>query len=137
MNMDPDFITLQEAADYIGKSPQTVRRMIKKGDVHAHQMKLPQGFRYVLKKSELLPFRDFQKDDYSEEPFMAAVKSTLTSQNEQVTSQPSPASFDEREAHHSEKMFLIALIERLQKDLDYERKRPKSLLGYLMDWLVG
>jgi len=43
-----DYMTLSETAESLGKSAQTVRRMIKKGLLKAQRMRTPQGFNYVV-----------------------------------------------------------------------------------------
>ena len=43
-----DLLTIHEAASQLGKSPQTIRRMIKRGEIRARRVKTPQGFHYVI-----------------------------------------------------------------------------------------
>lgn len=234
--MKKDFLTLQEAAVLIGKSVQTVRRLIKKGDLKAQRIKTPQGFHYVIQRENLgiqmLPDSTIQNDDTE---LVEEERNVLTNQNENLTSQSKievqkkatnstidkntskvvdsehesfdvspkknevPAyneempEYDEKEknelmqpakakneaAHnnainkqkekiiekhieriiekviecdtcertkeqlkttmdrqYAEKMGLIRIIEKLQKDLDFERRKPRSLTGYLMDWFL-
>lgn len=52
--MNKDFLTLEEAAHALKKSTQTIRRMIKKGELQAQRIKTPQGFHYVVRRSEVL-----------------------------------------------------------------------------------
>ena len=52
--MNQDFLTLEEAARRLNKSTQTIRRMIKKGDLKAQRIKTPQGFHYVVTRDEIL-----------------------------------------------------------------------------------
>lgn len=52
--MENDTLTLQEAADLLGKSTQTVRRLIKKGDLQAQRIDTPQGFQYAVLKSSMV-----------------------------------------------------------------------------------
>ena|SRR3989338_5793593 len=49
-----DFLTLEEAAKGLGKSVQTVRRMIKRGELPAKRVKSPQGFQYVVNREDTL-----------------------------------------------------------------------------------
>ena len=51
--MNKDFLTLEEAAHTLKKSTQTIRRMIKKGELQAQRIKTPQGFHYVVRRSEV------------------------------------------------------------------------------------
>jgi len=46
------YFTIQEAADFIGKSTQTIRRMIKSGKFKAKRSRTPQGFNYAISKKE-------------------------------------------------------------------------------------
>lgn len=41
-------LTLQEAAELVGKSVQTIRRLIKRGDLRGQRVKTPQGFHYLV-----------------------------------------------------------------------------------------
>ncbi|KKU80155.1 MAG: hypothetical protein UY05_C0013G0004 [Candidatus Peregrinibacteria bacterium GW2011_GWA2_47_7] len=50
-----DFLTLEEAAKGLGKSVQTVRRMIKRGELPAKRVKSPQGFQYVVDREDVFP----------------------------------------------------------------------------------
>ncbi len=47
------FVSIQEAAAMMGKSVQTLRRLIKKGDIKTKRVKTPQGFNYVIELSDL------------------------------------------------------------------------------------
>ncbi len=170
--MDRDFLTLQEAAILLGKSVQTIRRMIKKGELKSQKIKTPQGFHYVIKKEDLgiqmFSNSPIQNDDPAEEE---AVEEDLTNQNEILTNQtavevhveadsepidknvpvevenPSPSLCEKCEEHenklsevlgsqHREKMALIRILGKLQSELDYERRKPRSFIGHLMDWLL-
>lgn len=48
-----DFLTLEEAAKGLKKSVQTVRRMIKRGEIPAKRVKTPQGFNYVVNREDV------------------------------------------------------------------------------------
>ena len=52
--MDTGTLTLQEAADLLGKSTQTVRRLIKKGELQAERVETPQGFQYAVFKASMI-----------------------------------------------------------------------------------
>lgn len=47
------FVSIQEAAGVMGKSVQTIRRLIKKGEIKAKRVKTPQGFNYIIELSDL------------------------------------------------------------------------------------
>lgn len=48
-----DFLTLEEAAKGLKKSAQTVRRMIKRGELPAKRVKTPQGYNYVVNREDI------------------------------------------------------------------------------------
>lgn len=171
--MIEDFITIQEAAEQLGKSAQTIRRMIKRGDLNAKRIRTPQGFHYVIprdtfekmevsgkvpevKNSPLLTTSD---DTVSmlhntlvqnyEIPEHKAENQMLTNQNQIPTNQTAQQPHNEAnngaidknelakllERHHHETLLMIGVIEKLQSELETERRRPKSFLGYFFDWL--
>jgi len=161
--MSKDFITIQEAAEYLGKSAQTIRRMIKRGDLNAKRIKTPQGFHYVLPREEIeyKPARPKVVEKTPEEMLDNTIveKSVeaqvieeiiqATSQNELLTNQqpvepqkqaPKPT-VDKSDViellnrHHKENILMLRIIDKLQRELDSERRRPKSLLAYFFDWL--
>lgn len=167
--MDKDYLTLQDAAVLLGKSVQTVRRMVKKGEIKAQRIRTPQGFHYVVKREDLgiqmLYNSPIQNGDTVEEE---AEKEVLTNQTEILTNQTDvethkKADFeaiDKKdddlssdpivensnnqvgsevfikiiEAQHAEKLFLIQILDRLQRELDCERRRPRTFFAYLIDW---
>lgn len=51
--MTNDFLTLEEAARLLKKSTQTIRRMIKKGELQAQRIRTPQGFNYTVTREQL------------------------------------------------------------------------------------
>lgn len=52
--MDHEVLTLQEVSALLGKSTQTLRRMIKKGELLAKRIHTPQGFQYAVYKQSLM-----------------------------------------------------------------------------------
>ena len=48
------YVSLQDAALLSGKSPQTIRRLIKGNNVRYRKYKTPQGFTYLVEKNALL-----------------------------------------------------------------------------------
>lgn len=154
--MDKKFLTLQEAAEKYGKSTQTIRRMIKRGDLKAQRIKTPQGFHYVIKRDqiknadEVLYSSPIQNEVMPQEE---AKEGHPTNQNEILTNQtviePVPELIipvvdksseilgEMLEQHHGERMALIHILEKLQAELDKERKKPRTLLAQLVDWVLG
>ncbi len=51
--MEKNYLSLQDAASLLGKSPQTLRRMIKRGEIKAQRMKSPQGFNYMVRIEDM------------------------------------------------------------------------------------
>ena len=183
MNFDDnEWVTLQEAAELIGKSVQTVRRMIKQGKLTSERVKTPQGFHYLVRRAglgssaktptktgkmvmenesgmlsespiQMLPDSPIQNKDLA---LVNQEKRVLTNQSDFLTNQNSielhidaeNEGVDKKslemseqwlktlEKHHEEKMALINILEKLQTELDAERKRPRSFLGHVMDWFT-
>lgn len=83
--MNKDFLTLEEAARALKKSTQTIRRMIKKGELQAQRIKTPQGFHYVVRRDEMMfsnsPIQNAEEAQYVEEI------PVLINQNENLTNQ--------------------------------------------------
>lgn len=92
--MENDFITIQEVARMMEKSIQTVRRMVKKGEISSQRVKTPQGFQYIVSRSDLAKMGySEQKEMFSDstiqttiqhsiDPHVDAEKSNSTNQNE-------------------------------------------------------
>lgn len=203
----------------MGKSPQTVRRMIKKGELDAQRIKTPQGFHYVVRRDavgvpkakrhvvmEEIPAATeeiVQKSVAVEAPIqmldnlyvqnppaplVEATETVLTNQTEILTSrnglevhkqadsegldksvaenvelraesqvESQPALQDNSQAelraeccaelraelqsvndmHHREKLGLFKIVDSLQAELDRERRKPRSLMAYFMEWLLS
>lgn len=94
--MNKDFLTLEEAARALKKSTQTIRRMIKKGELQAQRIKTPQGFHYVVRRADIL--NDVANDVVAdvfynspiqnvEEPEQIEEIPVLINQNENLTNQ--------------------------------------------------
>ncbi len=87
--MNKDFLTLEEAARLLKKSTQTIRRMIKKGELKAQRLKTPQGFHYVVRREEMpelmfsnSPIQNVEEPQYIEEiPVLINQNENLTNQN--------------------------------------------------------
>ncbi len=154
--MDKKFLTLQEAAEKYGKSTQTIRRMIKRGDLKAQRIKTPQGFHYVVKRdhiksadevlysspiqNEVMPQKEVQEDVLINQNEIPTNQHMVEPQAEPVI----PAIDKSAELlekmvgqHHSERMALINILEKLQAELDKEKRRPRTLLAQLVDWVLG
>ncbi len=54
--MAETLLSIQEAADLVGKSVQTIRRALKSKKLVAKRQKTPQGFNYLIKEETLLEF---------------------------------------------------------------------------------
>ena len=67
--MNQDFLSLDETARRLNKSTQTIRRMIKKGELKAQRIKTPQGFHYVVNKAELEPMLEAPQEPIVETMF--------------------------------------------------------------------
>lgn len=148
------FVSIQEAAAMVGKSVQTLRRLIKKGDLKAKRVKTPQGFSYVIelqdlpKEEETMVFYNspIQKPTT---PQQQAIYEPTPIQDEILTSRnPIIAQADEdfypldiqksEKLHnnkellkllddsHREKIFLMTLIQKLQEELRSERAKRDS-----------
>lgn len=192
--MLPELLKLHDAALLLDKSEQTVRRMIKKGEIEAKRMKTPQGFHYLIPSESLKAYASEQRENglqtelehdieggdflTSQQPVTTSQNDALISRNETLTNQTeNPTSQDQNltsqndvspsqqpvaasqssgqvnpheklmedaanfqdltKKHHDEKMALYRILEKLQVELDQERKKPRSLFAYFMDWLLG
>jgi len=196
--MDKKFLSIHEAAEYIEKSTQTIRRMIKRGDIQAQRVKTPQGFHYVVAAEDLVVFKKKSKKlvkkmlsnspiqvwdnspiQNEETPQIEALDAVLINQNKMLINQhsfgvheeannqaidkfeesiptnqteevpvtePGKPLIDKIELNdgqfwellkkqHEEKMMMLGILERLQMELDFEKKRPRSFFAHLMDWL--
>ncbi|MBU0981863.1 helix-turn-helix domain-containing protein [Patescibacteria group bacterium] len=81
--MNDDYVTLQEAARIMRKSEQTLRRLIKKGELQAQRVKTPQGFHYIVSKeglSEIGPPE--QESMFSSSPIQNVVTALEDEENE-------------------------------------------------------
>lgn len=134
-------LTIHEAAKKMGKSVQTLRRMIKRGLLPHEQIRTPQGFSYLIPQEALtgraLPFSE-------PTPQTLAVDSVDSSDHYEVAVEmKTPLKRGEMpclpEIHraHQEQVFLMGVIENLQQELDREKKRPKSFLARLFDYLYA
>jgi len=153
--MGQDVLTLQEVAELLGKSTQTIRRMIKKGDLKAQRIRTAQGFQYGIYREQVqestghLPIQS--PSHRAEERLAEAPVQVLTSQldtrDEAMVTQEDIESFLENDFYvlepqnrqteleefkqhldnqHREKMLLIHILEALQVELREERAKPKS-----------
>ena len=125
-------VTLNEAADRMGKSVQTLRRMIRKGELQTERIETPQGFQYWVhvETTEAAP-----EPEPHIEPEVELVQPEMP--KPEPMPQPAPEPVRPSIEAHEERMFFLRLIERLQNELDYERKKPRSLFGILADWWTG
>lgn len=77
--MAGEFLSLQEVADELGKSTQTIRRMIKKGEIRAERIRTPQGFQYAIERGALGNTRPVREPNPS--PARMDMEEKLTSQD--------------------------------------------------------
>jgi hypothetical protein len=229
--MQKDYLTLQDTAVMLGKSVQTVRRMIKRGDLKAQRIRTPQGFHYVVDREDLgIEVFSNSPIQNADRGLAEAEKTVPTNQNGIPTSQSEVEAHteaaseaidkkdgdvveievtnekiekenvktrkaetctcecdelkaacqalseqiqdlavraDERKAEreaqrakrkaegqarreflelkmkaclvtqHREKMSLLRVIERLQGEMESERRKPRSFFAYLIEWLFS
>ncbi|QQR54644.1 helix-turn-helix domain-containing protein [Candidatus Peregrinibacteria bacterium] len=154
--MDEGLLTLQEAADLLGKSTQTVRRLIKKGELSAKQVQTPQGFQYAVSKASMalrfprLQIQQIERVEIPGYPPLQEVSSKpevfLENDYYVLESTPLPHPLDTAldketvssrqlfelvQLAHKEKLILITILERLQAELQHERQRPKSSFQWI------
>lgn len=82
-----DFVTIEDAARALNKSAQTVRRMIKKGELPAQRVKTPQGFNYIIRKEDVYP----DGENVSRKIEEADGRGTLIEKREEVFSDVQPS----------------------------------------------
>lgn len=175
MNPHSEYLTLQEAADLLGKSTQTVRRLIKRGELTAQRIQTPQGFQYAVLRNSLAgrpmvaPFRteEMPSPNPIASPAATPVPEPMPAPSHEPEPIPVPPLRDEPEMYlendyfvlqpspvqnaiqnhndgletrqlmelvhmaHKEKVMLITILERLQAELEQERKRPKGLFQWV------
>lgn len=153
--MGQDVLTLQEVAELLGKSTQTIRRMIKKGDLKAQRIRTAQGFQYGIYRGQVQESTGHAPiqppSQRTEERLVEAPVQVLTSRldtpQEAMVTQEDIESFLENDFYvlepqnrqteleefkqhldnqHREKMLLIHILEALQVELREERAKPKS-----------
>jgi excisionase family DNA binding protein len=157
VDTDTDFLTLQEAALILKKSVQTVRRLVKNGEIPAQQISTPQGFHYLIPKDILRNNQRPTHMNLQEEKVVLTTRNPdPTTQDENLTTQnPNPTSQTDSElpvlttqneipttqnlerilvGHFQEKQFLYRVLNQVQTELEYERRRPRSLFAYLAEW---
>ncbi len=149
--MKEPYISLQEAANILGKSTQTVRRMIKRNEIPSQQVKTPQGYQYVIPR-EALGFEpeEMLSESTIQTPIQHVILPQLDEpkinppiQNEVLINQhrfeelmeANLAALDKLSKIHEEKAYLYRLIERLQAELDREVRRPRTFFSAVMDWI--
>lgn len=170
MNPHSEYLTLQEAADLLGKSTQTVRRLIKRGELTAQRIQTPQGFQYAVLRNSLVgrpivasfqaeempppnltpvpepmhepmhepepvpapPLRDEPPEMYLENDYFvlqpSPVQNAILNQNDGLETRQL---MELVHMAHKEKVMLITILERLQAELEQERKRPKGLFQWV------
>lgn len=161
-HMSNEVLSLQETADLLGKSTQTVRRMIKKGELQAQRIRTPQGFEYGIYREYVAARLPGQMAAHlgvqlPGQPAYQATGQAAIQTPYQMTSHQPVVMLDEaaaqeemesflendfyvlearesqEEIHHRETMMLIHILERLQAELSAERAKPKSFFGWLFE----
>ena len=108
-----DYLSLPEAALHLGQSISTLRRRIKRGDIDYKTVSTPQGHQYWVRVDSV---------DHFVEP-MSPVVEPVTTRVEGAGGRM-----------EGERLFWMNLVERLQKELDYERRRPRSFWAHILDF---
>lgn len=146
--MSKDFITIQEAAELLDKSTQTIRRMIKRGELMAKKIRTPQGFHYVIARDSIdtlpwenpMPPAEVPQEPPMPSPTIIAPTPTLPTPPDETPETNSSELIDRKELthvlerHHHETILMIEIIQKLQAELDKERRRPRSFWGHFFDW---
>ena len=142
--MESDTLTLQEAADLLGKSTQTVRRLIKKGGLQAQRIQTPQGFQYAVLRSSMTA-RFTRYPNVSNVPTVQPTPTTvdvhpvgtdwspfLTSQNgtQKVEASNSPESFLENDYYILEPSPVPAPPAPIQETMDRNTVSSRQLLEF-------
>jgi excisionase family DNA binding protein len=160
--MGQDVLTLQEVAELLGKSTQTIRRMIKKGDLKAQRIRTAQGFQYGIYREQVpyspsfsAPIQSTQHEAEKrlEQAPVQVLASQLDTREEALVTQADVDSYLENdfyvlepqsrqteheefgqllENQHREKMLLIHILEALQVELREERAKPKSIFAWIL-----
>lgn len=163
--IDREYLTLQETALKLGKSAQTIRRMIKRGELKAQRMRTPQGFNYMVQNQSFSGVNNMV--DKPVKPVMDSRNEVLTSQNEMVLSKSaieknvendliaddyfvlenceynSPTELNAStlqrliEMHHKEKMMLFHILESLQAELSIGKRKSEPLLVRFVRKILG
>ncbi len=150
------YLSLQEASMIMDKSIQTLRRLIKKGDLNARRIKTPQGYQYVV-SPELLIHMGYslpQRPMFPNSPIQTeimpqeeAVEDVAPYQAENLYSRTAFEPQQENDFYvldiqeekilpnrqdYEDKMFLFSIIEKLQKELSLKRR---SIFVRVFEWL--
>ena len=150
------YLSLQEASMIMDKSIQTLRRLIKKGDLSAKRVRTPQGYQYVV-SPELLVHMGYslpQKPMFFDSPIQTeiipqeeAVEDVSPYQAENLYSRTAFEPQQEKDFYvldiqeekilqnskdYEEKMFLFSIIEKLQTEVN---ERRKSIFVRVFEWL--
>lgn len=155
--MEQDFLTLEEVAQRLKKSTQTVRRMIKRGELPAQRVKTPQGFHYVVKREHVaeeqeltpsnpIPFREPEPNApenppiqmFSDSPIQNAAepqyieeKPVLINQNQILTNQTAIHPLKEDDFYTIDKKTYEFSKGELMKWLEREHKEKLLLIHIL------
>ncbi len=101
--------TIHEAAAFVGKSVQTIRRALKAKKLEAKKKKTPQGFNYLIKEDSLTKMYKVDTSNRSHQ----SIKNSNLSSAEQTTLVTEYATKDDLE---TQKSSLNKLIDENRKD---------------------
>lgn len=148
--MGQDVLTLQEVAELLGKSTQTIRRMIKKGDLKAQRIRTAQGFQYGIYREQVQdsPSLSVQQSTghapiqtpshRTEERLVEAPIQVLTSRldtpQEAMVTQEDIESFLENDFYVLEPQNRQTELEEFKQHLDNQH-REKMLLIHILEAL--
>ena len=101
------YVSLQDAALLSGKSPQTIRRLIKGNKVRYRKYKTPQGFTYLVEKTSLVKHFDINEEDPMEEAELVE-------------------EFDPSTETEAEDSPIVEQVKSRPKQNNYEQERPAA-----------
>lgn len=93
--MEKTLLTINEAADFLGKSTQTIRRLVKQRKIKYRRKRTPQGFNYFIEKNSLVPLSGDPEDQDTEEETPLA--HNQIAQNQTIQNQTNEAPEEEEE----------------------------------------
>lgn len=83
--MASKYISINDAAELTGKSPQTIRRLIKAKKVKFRKIKTPQGFNYDINRESIMEFYDIDAEATVETQAVQEEAKAAPAQKQEVT----------------------------------------------------